>query len=203
MRASSAKASGFNIVKHSYVEKDTSEYIFSDNERLPFMVSTSHFTAKNKALHRPTVGSHQGQDQMEWFASQLIPTAGTVWQMVEYFVEGATISFATKNTAKVIYNRISDHFSAHIRAQRTDKMYVSPDPEDFRKLAEFAMAIRTLAVDVDPDIDKPKFSNPADGFRVRPTFSKSIVEEKAKPTAKPVEQMDIIERYVERYGDGR
>lgn len=203
MRATTAKASGFNIIKKSFVEKDTADYIFSEDERLPFMVSNKNFTARNRGLHRPTVGTHQSQDQMEWFAAQLVPTAGTIWLMVEYFVEGATISFPSKTTAKTIYNRISEHFSAHIRAQRTDKMYVSPDPEDFRAMAEFAMAIRTLAVDADPNIDKPKFSNPADGFRVRPTFSKSIIEETAKPAAKPLEQMDIIERYLERYGDGR
>jgi hypothetical protein len=201
MRSSTAAESGFKIPKRKYIERDTADYIFSKDEQLNFNVDTAHFRAKNRSLHRPTVTSNPVEEEMNWIANQPVNTYGCVWDMVEYFIDGATLGFNDKSIAEIAYKRILDHFNAHIKAQRSDKMYMPPDIEDFRMMGEFATAIRTIVVDINPLIDKPIFANPLDGLRVRPTFSKSIMEEKKEEgvVAKSIEQMDIIEQYMEMY----
>lgn len=195
-------ASGFRPLPRNNFKKDTSDYIFDKNEVHNFAVDTAHFRAKNHSLHRSTVTTDP--DAEAWIAESLVPTYGRIWDIIEYYFEGAVIHFQDKRTAETIYKRILDHFDAHLVAMRTDKMYDAPDVEDFRMMSEFATSIRSLVIDINPNIDvKVQHGGMNKFLPSRPTFSRTVeVKEQAeKDIPKSMVKMDIIERFMEmRYG---
>lgn len=178
--------------------RDTAYYIFEKDWKYPYQVDFVHFRAKSGSSNLPVVtGSTNDLDRI---AADMIHTSTRIWDIVEHFFEGANLSIKPAVAAQ-IYQRILDHFDAHLKAMRTDITYVAPDVEDFRMMSEFATAIRGYAVDHNPGIDEaPQNDSLAMLMARRPVFSmQTVAEDKSnEPIApKSVRKMDAIERYME------
>lgn len=191
------------------VEKTTWYYMSNKLEQLLFGLSNPHFVARAGRMHTSIVTDGTTED-MNRINEQQIPTSGTVVEMIELFIEGATISFPEPRIAKIAYERILAHLDVHIKAAREDKMYEAPDPEFFQYMTEFAMSIRGIAMVADPDIDNPGAKK---SFRrthmALPRFSDAIrqmqeTEEQAaeEVVPAPLRRLDSVERYLRMIGNG-
>jgi hypothetical protein len=200
------------------VERTTWYYLSNKSEELLFNLSYPHFVARAGRMKTGIVSDGSYQD-MARITEQMIPTAGTVLEMIELFTEGASVGFSDPKVAHVAYKRILDHLSLHARLMRTDKMYEAPDPQFFKDAAEFAMKIRSIVKIYDTDVDNPGAKKTIKrGMRMFPRFSDSLrmaEEEKLRQegfqapevemeevTAAPLRKLDAIERYLEQYGNG-
>lgn len=184
------------------VNRSTAYYIFDKESLFTFSVDAVSFRARNKRLHLPVV-SPGGIDDLNRIATEMLHTAGTIWDMVLYFNDGAQLALDSPEDAKTIYRRILNHLDAHLNAMRTDITYTPPNADDFRALAEFATTIRYQAVQADAKIDEVEESGFFAALPARPTFSKddySGVESDQPKVPKSVEKMDAIERYLETIG---
>lgn len=192
---------GFTIKPKHVIKKDTADYIFNKSEQHIYLVNNSHFRAKNKMLSLPVVSTGHPRD-MERISNEMISTSGTIWDIVEHFIDGAVLAFPNATTPATIYRRICDHLTAHLNAMRRDKMYRPPHLDDFRHMAEFGERIRQVALNIDFDFENEV---PDDHILqmlpMRPVFSMStdeeVIENKPKTVAESTRTMDVIERYME------
>lgn len=180
------------------VRNSTAWYLFDKENRYLFKVDNLHFRAKNRRMNDPLVSNGSDYDMMR-IGNEMIHTAGTIMEMVDYFIDGANIQFHDYKVPEDIYQRIGNHLEAHLEAMRTDIGYRPPAPDDFRHLAEFALAIRTLGENVNKQIDADQ-----DEVRVRKMFpvrarfsDPDEVEEVKNPVPRPIQQMDAIERFID------
>lgn len=204
MRTTTIQAKGHRF-RDRTIPRDTSDFIFTRAELHEYEIDNAHFKMKNGMANMPSVVITGDESELNWIAGQMIATADCIWDIVVQFINGATIRFPRKETAAKIYKRITAHMDAHLNAMRTNKMYDPPDPEDFRKLAEFALVCRGIAVDVDADIDEYyRKNNMMRNMPVRAQFSYRDVPEvkKQQLVPKSVLKMDHIERYLEEYHGG-
>jgi hypothetical protein len=195
------KSSNFRFAKASqHSDKDTAYHIFHKDARHSYEIDYAHFRAMNNNLNQPIIGRYS-ETEMYSMSSSMMPTAGCIWDIVTQFIDGATIRFSNPKTPVLIYRAIVKHIDAHLLAMRTIKMYDSPDPEDFRQMSEFAVAIRPQAMLEDTDIDDKKRQSFSQTYLpVRASFSQRTVAEeqsKAPDVPKVVEKMDCIDKYLE------
>lgn len=186
-------------------------YLSNPTEQLLFGLNHSHFMQRARRMRTSLVTDGTVED-MDRINGQQIPTSGTVLEMIELFIEGATISFPEPNIANIAYKRILTHMETHQRAMREDKMYEAPDPELFQHMAEFAMKIRDIAKIADEHLDNPMARKSFTRTRqALPRFSDALraTEEKDRqPEVKqedipaPLRRLDAIERYMELIGHG-
>lgn len=185
------------------VNKTTAYYIFDRDSLYSFSVDAASFRARNNALHLPVV-SVGGIEDLTRIAQELIYTAGTIWDMVLYFNDGARLALDSPADAKSIYRRIVEHLEAHLNAMRTDITYTPPNSDDFRMMAEFATTIRYQAVSEDPNLDERVDNSFFANMSARPTFSKDdlhdVRSDDTPKVPKSVEKMDAIERFLEMIG---
>jgi len=179
--------------------KDTAYYIFDKDYKIPFQVDFVHFRAKSGTTNLPVVtGTNNDLDRI---AEDMIYTSGTIWDMVEHFHNGARLGFVKPNTALDVYQRIVNHFDAHLQAMRTELHYSPPAVEDFRMMSEFALQVRQIALNANPNLDETPMNQSMAAFMARrPTFSMAepMTRENDEPVvAKSVRKMDAIERYME------
>lgn len=183
--------------------KSTAYYIFDPEQTHLFQIDHAHFTAMNQRFNTPLVTTGSRQD-MERIASEMASTAGTIWTMVEQFVDGAKLAIPDNRTAAIIYKRILAHFEEHFTRMKTDKNYEAPDVDDFRNMAEFATCIRAQALMGDPDVEEVRKTQIRQFFPTRASFSNAdVIEAKeASVVPKSVKQMDNIERWLEMQNGG-
>lgn len=195
MRASRVTGAVFEPLKP--VGRSTAYYIFDSRERHLYELDFAHFRAKNHMLSSPVIVS--GPEDMDRLVTSMVPTSGTIMQIVDQFILGGTIAFPDKNTAAKIYRRIQDHLSAHLKAMQSDVSYEAPDDEAFKQMAEFAVSIRYIAVQADPELDKNIVRNTMETVMpARPRFNMEQNVKKEEPQApKPARTMDSIEKYLE------
>lgn len=193
------------------VEKTTWYYMSNKLEQLLFGLSHPHFVARAGRMHTSIVSDGTVED-MNRINEQQIPTSGTVLEMIELFVEGATISFPEPKIAKIAYDRILAHLDIHIKAAQQDKMYEAPDPELFQYMTEFAMMIRGIAKIADPDLDNPNAKKSIRRAHMAlPRFSDSLrrmeeesreEEVKDEEVPAPLRKLDAVERYMRLINNG-
>lgn len=199
-----AMGNGFKPVSKERLEylKDTAYFIFDKNEVHLFSVDAAHFRAMNNRMSDPVIGA-MNEDDINMAAREMISTGGTIWQITQQFIEGADISFQNPAIPAKIYKRILNHLDRHLNEMRTNLRYSAPDMEDFRNLAEFATAIRTVAIMHDPELDTGVRENAMSNFlNTRPVFRLADKHQANKAPEQPkapksVRTMDAIERMME------
>lgn len=175
----------------------TATLIFDHLYSVEFKVNFSHLRMSNRMDDAPVV--HSGRDDYERIVDDLVSTRGTVMQIVDYYIAGATVQL-TPEVAEMCYTRIENHIGAHIRAMQSSKHYQMPNIEDFRQMTDFAMGIRELAMVANPQLDSHTLKmNIAKAF-TRPTFvRRSERKRDVNEVPKPIKSMDFIERFNEMY----
>lgn len=209
MRSTSIQRSGFKKAeKRKPVNKTTAYYLFNPDYKVVFTMDNVAFRARNNMLNLPIVGDGSSTD-FDRMAGEMIHTAGTIMEIVDLFIDGATIAFPDPRTAADCYRRIVDHLDYHLVAMRTQLTYVPPDPQDFKNMSEFATVIRPWAKAFDTNIDNPTHSSSMRmALPVRPSFSYSMLKtEEVSETAAPevprsMTRMDSIERMLEKLEHG-
>lgn len=211
MQSMPIQRSGFHKVAPKKARnKTTAYYLFDKDYQVLFNLDHASFRARNKTLNVSIV-SDGSDDDMSRLTGEMIPTGGTIMQIVDLFVDGASISFSDNKIAADTYQRIVNHLEFHLREMRTNITYVAPDAEDFKSMSEFATAIRPWAKEHNTDIDHMVVSSEMrSALPVRPSFSYSLLktqeaageEVPAEATPKSVTRMDAIERYLEKLEHG-
>ena len=210
MQSMPIQRSGFHKAPPKKVRaKSTAYFLFDKDYQVLFNLDHVSFRARNKTLNISIV-SDGSDDDMTRLTGEMIPTGGTIMEIVDLFADGASISFATHKVAADVYKRIVDHLEFHLAEMRTNITYVAPDPEDFKNMSEFATVIRPWAKEFNKDIDSMVVSSSMhSAMPVRPSFSFGLnqghQEEGTAPpeaTPKSVTRMDAIERYLESLEHG-
>jgi len=203
VQTTSLTQSGYRLKPKDNKRRSTAYYIFDPEATHIFEIDHAHFVALNKRFNVPIVTTGVAGD-MERIAAEMVSTSGTIWKMVELFVDGATLSIPDTATAAVIYRRILDHFDHHFTLMKTDKMYHAPPAEDFRAMGEFATAIRPWALQSNPEIEQVQGHKMQKFLPIRATFSQATVAmvKKEDVIPKSVKLMDNIERYLEMQNGG-
>lgn len=188
------KSSNFRFAKpDAWSTKDTAWHIFHKDAVHVYEIDYAHFKAMNGTMNQPIVGRYN-EAEMGELTRQSVPTAGCIWTLVTQYIDGATIRFPSHKTAALIYKAIANHIDAHLVAMRTDKMYESPNADDFRYMTEFAVAIRPQAMLDSPDIDNKAVNHLSRGMLpTRASFSRVTVEEdkvKKPDVPKVTQKMD-------------
>jgi len=189
--------------------KTTAYYLFDKDYQVLFNVDHASFRARNKTLNVSIVSDGTDED-LTRLSGEMIPTGGTIMEIVDMFADGASISFSSNKIAADIYQRIVNHLEFHLREMRTNITYTAPPAEDFKIMSEFATVIRPWAKDFNTDIDDMVVSSEMrSALPVRPSFSYSLsktAEEEGvvvtEATPKSVTRMDAIERYLEKLEHG-
>lgn len=184
-------------------DKTTWYYMSHRDEQLSMELDYPSFVARAGRLRSGIVtdGTPQAIDRLN---ESYVSTAATVIEMVEMFDQGSSMKFPDPNVAKIIYERITKHLTAHYREMQTNKMYEIPDVEVFRRMCAFALAVRPIAADFDAGIDTPaRHSAIRRGMQARPRFSDWSKEtEENAPRHKEIEvpkaqtKLDAIERFL-------
>jgi hypothetical protein len=209
MQSMPIQRSGFHKAAPKKVKaKTTAYYLFDEDYQVLFNLDHVSFRARNKSLNVSIVSDGSEQD-LTRLTSEMIPTGGTIMEIVDLFAEGARIGFSDRKIAADVYQRIVNHLEYHLRAMRTEITYVAPPAEDFKNMSEFATVIRPWAKDYNDDIDQLVVSSQMlNALPVRPSFSYALAktDEKAEDTPaevpKSISRMDAIERYLERLEHG-
>ncbi|MNQ03283.1 hypothetical protein D3C85_159820 [compost metagenome] len=188
--------------------KTTAYYLFDKDYQVLFNLDHASFRARNKTLNVSIV-SDGSPDDMSRLTGEMIPTGGTIMEIVDLFADGASISFSKHSVAADVYKRIVDHLEFHLREMRTNIVYIAPPPEDFQIMSEFATVIRPWAKEHNPDIDSMVVSSTMrSALPVRASFSYGMhaaeVEAGTAPAEVPksMSTMDTIERYLEKLEHG-
>lgn len=185
--------------------QSTAFYIFNHRDgRTPthlFEVSNAHFIRK-AGTKRSLIVTDGSTDDANRIADLMTPVYGSIEDMVDYYHDGARISFPDYQTAVEVYKRIQDHFDHHLKQARGSKHYTAPPIEDMVKLSDFAMGIRNIALMADPDLDQTKRAALQSAFfGSRPSFSRDdVLAPVKKPEAElntPATKRDAIERYLD------
>lgn len=206
MRSSSLSSMGFKKVD-SKRSNNTAYYIFPHSDGRaplhPFSVSNTHFI-KRPGSKRGLLVTDGSEGDMKRIADLMVPTLGTIWDMVEYFVQGAQIKFADPKVALEIYKRINDHFNHHALQARSQMHYQPPPMDEMQYLSEFAMGIRHIAVEADPDLDQDKKPTLAHGWYAnRVSFTRVEETAQRKPEyelATAARKLDAIQAYLASIG---
>jgi hypothetical protein len=201
--------SGFHKAPPKKVRnKSTAYYLFDKDYQVLFNLDHASFRARNKTLNISIV-SDGSEDDMTRLTGEMIPTGGTIMEIVDLFGDGASISFNSNAIAADVYKRIVDHLEFHLREMRTDVMYIPPPVEDLQTMSEFATVIRPWAKEHNTDIDHTVVSSEMrSALPVRPSFSYALLkteeaaEDKPAEVPKSLSRMDTIERYLERLEHG-
>lgn len=213
MRASSLQSSGFHLQpknKRPATKRTTAYYIFDKDYQVLFNLDHVSFKARNKTL-RVGIISDGSEDDISRLAGEMTPTSGTIMEIVDLYVDGATVNFSDRKVAADVYKRIVNHIEYHLQELRTNISYRPPPIEDFQNMSEFATAIRPWAIDHNPDIDQTyTLGQMQRGLPVRPSFSYALQkteqekpeEQKPAETAKSVTRMDALQRLLERIEHG-
>lgn len=190
--------------------KTTAYYLFDKDYQVLFNLDHASFRARNKTLNVSIVSDGTDED-MTRLTGEMIPTGGTIMEIVDLFADGASISFNSNAIAADVYQRIVNHLEFHLRTMRTDIMYVPPPGEDLKTMSEFATIIRPWAKEHNTDIDHTIISSEMrSALPVRPSFSYSLLKTQENAAEVPVEaetpkslsRMDSIERYLEKLEHG-
>lgn len=207
MEATNISSLGFKFPNKKR-QQTTAYHIFPHSDgRCPlhaFNVTTSHFMNRPGSKRRLIVTDGSEGDQSR-IADMLTSTRGTIWDMVKYYMEGATISFNDNAVAVVVYKRISDHFEYHLKAARTHNNYTPPPIEEMEALSEFAMGIRPIAKIADPDLDRKAKPTLARGwFGNRISFSRAepveVEEQPDHELETAARKLDSVQQYLETIG---
>lgn len=119
--------------------RDSAYFIFDRGAMVPFRVSVAHHKMKHGGIDDPILGARREDE--EYNARQLISVAAPVMQLVDYFIEGATLDISYETMVEV-YQRIENHINAHMKAMRTSTNYYIGDTfHVFEHLVEFACQI--------------------------------------------------------------
>lgn len=207
LQSSSIYASGGKVKRVTKNRNCTAYRIFDKECQHNYAIDNAHFQFKNQ--RNGLLVAYDGEhNTLEQLASVFKHTSGTIIEMIDQFIEGATIQLEAEVAYKV-YNDILKHLDAHLQAMQTDPVYDPPNIDDFRYMAEFATAIKWKASEfADPD------ANPVEeGFwnrPYRPVFTAEQFSVNRKERHKPatpeisvpnsVKKMDAIERYLEMIG---
>lgn len=203
-RSTSVQSLGFVFAPRKAKSNSTAYYIFDKEASLMFSVNCAHFRAKNHQLSVPIITDGSAED-LNRVTNEMIHTQGTVMEMVDLFVDGANLRVDAKVAAEV-YRRISNHLDAHLRELKTNPVYEPPPVDDFRNMAEFALAVRIVALDADSNIDNISINNFHNFMFSRPSmFNRDEIVNggNSQNAAKVVDKMDSIERYLEMIGYGQ
>lgn len=203
MQPSSLASAGCRIRKRRPVEERTTAwYIFDKENTYLYEINRANFQAANHMFGMPTVTDGTRADE-ERISREMVPTSGTIMEMVDRFIEGAQIAIPAQGVAAEIYKRILNHFDHHFVLMKTDRMYEAPNPEDFTHMAEFATQIREWALSQNPDIEKQEQSQSLmRQMPVRASFSQAPVVEKTREVPKITKAMDNIQRWMESQHGG-
>lgn len=188
--------------------KTTAYYLFDKDYQILFNLDHASFRARNKTLNVSIVSDGTDED-MTRLTGEMLPTGGTIMEIVDLFGDGASISFSDHKVAADVYQRIVNHLEFHLREMRTNITYVAPPVEDFQLMSEFATVIRPWAKNYNDDIDHMVVSSEMrSALPVRPSFSYALLKTEEHTDDKPAEvpkslsRMDTIERYLEKLEHG-
>ena len=191
------------------VHKDTAYWIFDYDQdaALMFQVNKTHFMMRNNQQNFPIPVGPGARPEHETIA-EMMPTRGRVMDMVDYYIDGAQL-YMTPKVAAEAYKRIVNHMEAHVRASTSSKFYVAPDPEDFRQMADFALAIHAWAKSENPHLD----GQHADGYQIAGNWTRPTMISRNNPgmeanassgkriVPRPMRQRDMLEKYFELIGE--
>lgn len=125
--------------KNNPVRNDTAYYIFDRDNILPFRVGVMYHKMKYGSVNDPILGLERSQ--VNKFTNEMVSTHGPVIDLVDYFIEGATLDIPM-DTMLIAYDRIDRHLEAHARAMRESSSYFIGDTfEVFEQLVEFGTSI--------------------------------------------------------------
>lgn len=191
-----------NIKHHnrSRLRGTTAYYIFDQDEKYQFKVDRVHFKMKSGTYQAGIV--HSGSmKELRQVQIALVPTAGPIIDISDYYADGATISIEDPKVAIRIYKRILDHLDAHMHSMQTNIHYEPPQDNVLKELSEFATAIRYKALEEDPLLDQlNREFEQVNSLRESRAFigmSRTTINiDPAKVPVKSIEKMDSIERYL-------
>ncbi len=127
-----------NIPRKQDVRNDTAYYIFDKKESLRYRTELSHVRSKYDMMDDPIYAQNK-EDYMSSTRS-IIEVYGPIIDMVDYYMEGATVIIADTTTAVTVYERIEAHLDAHTTAILKDKLYnIKDDFEVFEHLVSFGL----------------------------------------------------------------
>lgn len=177
---------------------DTAYWIFDPAVLFQYQVTASHLKMSGGMGNLPIPYDGTNRD-MNRITSELITISGTIWKAVTFFVDGASIDMSSETAAKM-YTRITAHIAKHLELMRTERGYMWPDRQDFDSMSEFAMAIRTMALVANPNLDSAKvragiFSNSG-----RPSLLSVNKSKLDNSPPRILSQMDAIDKYAALYG---
>lgn len=191
---------------------DTAYLIFDKGASLLYSTNFSHIRMKNGMADDPIYA--ETESSYVQATKSLMDLYGPIIDMVDYFMEGATIQI--KNTLDVvtIYERIENHLDAHIQAMVRIKLYSTNDSfETFSHLTEFALSlyprVRQYRLDNKVELDGPSVKRLVSA---RPTFMSMkgkdthLEERGSEPKQEKQEIPSVITKYnsLERiYNQGR
>ncbi len=191
------------ILTSGVSKEDTAYWIFDKAALYQYSVNNTHFRMVNGQGDLPIPYSGNRYD-LERVLDEQITTIGRIIDMVNYFMDGASLGLSPKVSCEV-YKRIGDHLGRHSELMRSSLTYMMPNPEDFRNMAEFALSIRGKALLENPELDTKAFNlgifagNGSPIILTKAERTAAVVRDEVIP--KPLAMMDAIERYLHHYGE--